>query len=233
MAEPIVPLVTGRLLRRYNRFLADVTLDSGELVTAHVPNTGSMRSTREPGSRVALSFHPSPHRKLHWTLEMVESENCWVGVNTSTTNAMVEASVRAGLIAPLQGYPDIRREVKTSPESRIDLLLSNGDSRCFVEVKNVTWKEGTQALFPDAVTVRGTRHLRELQRLQQEGARSVIFFLVNRGDCDTMGPAHQLDPVYAQTLADVMEGGVEALAWRFARSLDGWQPDRRLPVMLP
>jgi sugar fermentation stimulation protein A len=228
-----LPLMTlGVLLKRYKRFLADVRLDDGTVVTAHVPNTGSMRSTRDPGSRVALSYHPLPTRKLKWTLEMVRaSSGAWVGVNTMHPNRIVEEAIREGRIATLRGYRDIRREVPYGRSSRIDLLLSSPKKKaCYVEVKNVTYREGRVALFPDAVTERGTRHLLELRDMVARGYRGIAFFLVNRCDCTMMGPARGIDPRYAETLWRVLDSGVEALAYRAEATLTEIRIDRKIPL---
>ncbi len=227
------PLTFGTLVRRYKRFLADVTLDDGRSVTAHVPNTGSMMSTREPGSRVGLSHHPKPTRKLQWTLEIIQPPGCaYVGVNTMMPNRVVEEAIRSGRIRLLGGYDRIRREVNYGECSRIDLLLEKGGGSCYVEVKNVTFKEGKRALFPDAVTSRGTRHLVELRRMVEEGHRGVIFFFVNRSDCTAMAPADGIDPLYGETLRAVLEAGVEALAYRAQVSPDEIVVERKVPIVL-
>lgn len=227
------PLFTGRLIKRYKRFLADIVLDNDEEIVAHVPNTGSMLSTRTPGSRVAVSYNPSPKRKLDWTLQLVESNNVWVSVNTITSNAMIENSIQTGNIPSLAGYQSLRREVKYGLNSRIDILLSTDEQLCYVEVKNVTYSEGNVALFPDAVTKRGTKHLNELKQMISQGHRAVILFLVNRVDCLHMSPADKIDLVYAQTLTDAVSHGVEAMAVRFEHSIDGYTFDKEIPVIRP
>jgi sugar fermentation stimulation protein A len=225
-------LVTGKLVRRYKRFLADVILDTGEGITAHVPNTGSMKSTNEPGSAVALSHHPDPHRRLKWTLELVRVGRCWVGVNTARTNHIVEEAIAAGRIGPLRGYSQIRREVRYGQRSRIDLLLEGRKGRCYVEVKNVTYKVGRQGRFPDAVTERGARHLEELSAMVRQGHRGMIFFLVNRSDCTSFAPAREIDDHYGKVLDRVVPAGVEALAYRVKNTLGGTAIDRKLKIML-
>ncbi len=211
------PISLGTLIRRYKRFLADVRLDTGETVTAHVANTGSMRGCADPGLRVALSHHPGKGRKLPYSLELVRVNGTWVGVNTSRSNAIVEEAARQGRIPALRGYNTIRREVRYGVNSRIDLLLSHPDAGtppCYVEVKNVTLRLGNAAAFPDAVTARGRKHLMELRNEVRQGHRAVMLFLVNRDDCEVMRPAAEIDPAYAATLLEVVGEGVEPVAVR-------------------
>ncbi len=225
--------IKGFLIRRYKRFLADVTKEDGTVVTAHVPNTGSMTTTCDPGSSVVLSYHPDPKRKLKWTLELVLAETgAWVGVNTSLPNRIVKEAIENKRIPSLRGYDTIRREVPYDHNSRIDLLLEKPSNRCYVEVKNVTYKKGKRALFPDAVTARGLKHLLALERMVKQGHRAVIFFLVNRNDCTSMGPAGEIDPKYKEALTRVSVNGVEMLAYRTAPSLEGIEIDRKVPIVL-
>ncbi len=224
------PLLTGRLVKRYKRFLADVILDSGEAVTAHVPNTGSMMSTNDKGSEVALSLHDNPNRKLKYTLELVRVRTgAWVGVNTMWPNRVVEEAVTARQIPGLARYRGIRREVKYGENSRVDLMLEGGTRDTYIEVKNVTYREGDAALFPDAVTARGTKHLRELENVVKAGHRGVIFFLVNRGDCKFMGPARDIDPLYAETLARVSRRGVKVMVYHTIITLEGIRLGAKMP----
>lgn len=213
------PLIPGRLVRRYKRFLADVDLDDGTRVIAHCPNTGAMLGCDRPGDRVWLSPNDDPRRKLRFTWELVEVEGgTLVGINTQRANALVREAVTAGLIPALAGYRDLRTEVAYGRErSRIDLLLAGHDSHrdCHVEVKNVTAAvhQGV-AVFPDAVTARGTKHLRELAAVAAAGGRAVVVFCVQRGDVTEVRPADAIDPLYGRTLRQVMEAGVEVAAWR-------------------
>lgn len=208
-------LVPGRLIKRYKRFMADIRLDDGSVVTAHCPNSGSMLGCNMPGSRVMLSRSESPTRKLPYTWELVQVENFWVGINTMLPNRLVEEGILDGTITELQGYQTLRREVRYGSEnSRIDLLLERGDERCYIEVKNVTLVEGGLALFPDAVTVRGQKHLRELMEVLQKGQRGVILFTVQRGDGVAVAPADRIDPEYGRLLRKAVDCGVEALAYR-------------------
>jgi sugar fermentation stimulation protein A len=206
-------LVQGKLLRRYKRFFADVLLADGQEVTAHCPNTGSMMGCCEPGSSAYVSNHHRPSRKLAYTLEIVGVGNSLVGVNTSLTNRLVEEALLAGKIQELQGYPEIKREISIG-DSRLDLLLSDEDRRCYVEVKNVTLGQSKVAYFPDAVTTRGTKHLRLLQQLKTKGHRAVICYVVQREDCRIFTPADHLDPVYGQVLRQACQKGVEILVYQ-------------------
>lgn len=208
------PLVPGRLLRRYKRFLADVEFDDGSVVTAHCPNPGSMRSLLRDGARVLLSDSMNPKRKLRYTWEMVRVGSRWAGVNTMRTNHIVHEALRRGRVEELSEYGAIRPEAPMGERRRVDFLLSEGDRLCYVEVKNVTLAEGTVALFPDSVTLRGRAHLEELEKMVEAGHRAVMLYLVNRPDCDRCGPAEEIDPEYAKTLREVAARGVETIAYR-------------------
>ena len=227
------PLSEATLLRRYKRFLADVRWDDGTETTVHVANTGSMRGCCDPGSRVLLSHHPDKGRKLEWSLELIRIGTHWVCVNTAIPNRIVEEAILAGRIGPLRGYPELRREVPYgNRRSRIDLLLQGPGRRCYVEVKNVTLKVGRSAAFPDAVSERGTKHLRELMDVVRDGDRGVLVFLLNRGDCSSVVPAREIDPVYAQTLGEAADSGVELLAYRTRIEPHGIEIDRKVQVRL-
>jgi sugar fermentation stimulation protein A len=224
------PLVLGSLLRRYKRFLADVILDDGRQLTCHLPNSGAMTGCAEPGMRVAISHQPKPTRKFKWTWELVQVEGTWVCVNTTLANPIVAAAIEAERIRSLSGYPTLRREVNYGQHSRVDILLENQNQRCYVEVKNCTLRQGNRALFPDAVTARGAKHLLELAHMVQAGHRAVIFFLVNRSDCSSMAPAEAIDPNYACLLREVNQMGVEAMAYRTHADLTGVRIQREIPV---
>lgn len=229
------PLIAGTLVRRYQRFLADVRLDDGRVVIAHTPNTGSMLGCCRPGSRVWLRDTGNAARKYPLSWELVEAEpEVMVGINTGLANALVREAVEFGVAKELQGYGGIRQEVRYGEEgSRIDLLLESGSGHCYVEVKNVTLVEDGAALFPDAVTQRGAKHLRELATMVRRGHRAAIFFCVQRGDAREMRPADRIDPVYGRTLREVLAAGVEALAYRADVRLDGIVLRTRLPVVCP
>jgi sugar fermentation stimulation protein A len=226
------PLERGILIRRYNRFLADVDLN-GDPVVAHCPNTGTMLGCSTPGWPVYLSKHDNPKRKLKYTWELTRAPASLVGVNTSAPNKLVKTAAETGLIPELAGYDRFRSEVKTGAHTRLDLVLeADGRETCYIEVKNCTLAEGGRACFPDAVTERGRKHLTELARLIADGGRGVIFFLVQRMDADRFGPADHIDPVYGQTLRQVMEAGVEALAYDTKVTEERIDINRRLPVDL-
>lgn len=209
------PLLPGKLVKRYKRFLADVELDDGSVVTAHCPNSGSMKGCNLPGAPVMLSLSPNLNRKLAHTWELVQVDGYWVGLNTMLPNRLAEEAILEGTISELQGYQRLRREVPYGSErSRIDLLLEDEQRRCFVEVKNVTLVEVGLALFPDAVTERGQKHLRELMEVVRNGDRGVILFTVQRGDGAAVAPADAIDPVYGRLLREAVAHGVEALAYR-------------------
>jgi sugar fermentation stimulation protein A len=227
------PLVAGRLLRRYKRFLADVELADGRVVTAHTPNTGAMLGCSQPGSRVWLRDSGNPKRKYPLSWELVETaEGTMVGINTGLANALVREAIECGLIAELAGYARMRSEVPYGHEnSRIDLLLEHASAPpCYVEVKNVTLVESAVARFPDAVSARGSKHLRELALMVEQGARSVILFCVQRNDVDVFEPADLIDPLYGQTLRQALSRGVEALAYVASPTLEGISLQRSLPL---
>lgn len=226
------PLVAGRLIRRYKRFLADVELEDGVVVTVHCPNSGSMKGCALPGSRVYISRSENKGRKLAFTWELVEADGYWAGINTALPNRLTREAIEDGTVAELQGYGSIRPEVPYGECSRIDLLLEGVQGRCFVEVKNVTLVEGDQALFPDAVTTRGQKHLLELMRVVREGDRGVIFFTVQRGDGALVSPADAIDPEYGRLLRLAVDNGVEALAYRALVTPGEIRLTERLPVIV-
>jgi len=225
------PLLEGRLLRRYKRFLVDVELEDGRLVTAHTPNTGSMLQCAIPGHRVLLSMAGNPNRKLGFTLELIEVNGFWVDTHTHRTNRVVEEGLISGAIVELAGHkviPEFRYH-----DSRIDFLLEGPGEKALVEVKNVTLVSAPGvACFPDAVTVRGQKHLRELMRARSEGYRSVIFFLVQRGEATAFAPAETIDPEYGRLLHEAVKAGVEVLAYKSIVTPEANRVGRRIPVLL-
>lgn len=211
-----VPLTSGRLVRRYKRFLADCLLDSGEEVTAHVANSGSMLGLSTPGSRVYLARSNDPRRKLAWSWQLVEVDGALVGIDTGLANRIVAEAIAQGDVPTLAGYETLRREVSYGTRSRVDMLLEGaGRPPCYVEVKSVTLsRRPATAEFPDAVTARGARHLAELAAMVEAGARAVLVYLVQRGDCDRFELAADIDPAYARAAEAARAAGVEMLVMR-------------------
>jgi sugar fermentation stimulation protein A len=226
------PLYPGVLIHRYNRFLADVELENGGRVTAHCPNSGSMKGCAVPGNRVLLSLSGNPKRKLAYTWELVKADGIWVGINTSLPNRMTGEAIRRGTVGELAGYDTIRPEVRYGKNSRIDLLLTGPSGSCYVEVKNVTLVNGNVALFPDAVTLRGQKHLHELMQTVREGNRGVIFFVVQRADAEVLAPADTIDPEYGRLLRLAVDNGVEAVAYQAHVDPEEIYLIRSLPVCL-
>ena len=219
-------------MRRYKRFLADVELGDGSQLTIHCPNSGSMLGCKEPGIPVCFSRSANDKRKYPHTLEMVRVGETWVGINTSLTNSLVREAIEAGRINEFGRVDSVRPEVKVSAKSRLDLLLTKGSQQIYVEVKNCTLAEDGLAMFPDAVTTRGAKHLEELLELKQAGHRAVIFFCVQRMDADTFAPAGHIDPTYAETLGRVVKQGVEAIAYQWRVEPEGIELARQLPVRI-
>jgi len=226
-------LVKARLIKRYKRFLADVEMADGSLVTVHVANPGAMTGLAEPGSDVWLSLSSNPKRKLPWSWELIWADGGLVGVNTMHPNDIAFEAITAGAIPELAGYDDIRREVKYGSNSRIDLLLAGaGRPTCYVEVKNVHLRHNDAACFPDSVTARGTKHLGDLAERVGLGDRAVMLYLVQREDCAYFRPADWIDPVYATALRRAKAEGVETLCYTCRLSLDGIEIGRALPLEL-
>lgn len=229
------PLIKGTLIKRYKRFLADVELEDGSMVTAHCPNSGSMLSVREPGAAVWLSPASNPNRKLKFTWELIEINGALVGINTHRPNALVSEAIAAGRVKELADYRQLRREVKYGKNSRIDILLEDDHKPpCYVEIKNVTMRRNGEgpAEFPDAVTARGTKHMAELADMVREGNRAVIFYLVQRTDCEEMGLAADIDPGYAEAVNTAREIGVEVLGYNCHITPQAIQVTEPLPVRL-
>jgi sugar fermentation stimulation protein A len=229
------PLIRGTLVRRYQRFLAEVTLESGEMVVAHCANPGSMLGVDSTGSEVWLSAAHNPNRRLRYTWELIRVGGTLVGINTARPNRLVAEAIASGAIAELAGYARVRREVRYGRNSRIDLLLEGpGRPPCYVEIKSVTLRRGRHpgapVEFPDAVTARGARHLRELAEAVQDGARAIMVFLAQRDDGDHFVLASDIDPAYAEALTRAMAAGVEAVCYRCHVSLTGIRVRNRLPM---
>lgn len=212
------PLIPAILVKRYKRFLGDVVMPSGEQITVHTPNTGAMTGCAEPGSRVWLRDTQNPARKYIYSWEVSETaQGTMVGVHTGVVNSLVNEAIQTGVVTELQGYAQIQQEVRYGNEnSRIDLLLMHqGRPDCYVEIKNVTAVDDDGvAFFPDAVSKRGVKHLRELISMASQGYRAVLFFCVQRDDVNVVRPADEIDSDYGETLRRAMECGVEVIAYR-------------------
>ncbi|MEP1382973.1 MAG: DNA/RNA nuclease SfsA [Paraglaciecola sp.] len=216
-----LPLIKGKLLKRYKRFLADVELESGELVIAHCPNTGSMTGCAEPGWEVWLSPSTNPKRKLAFTWEVVLTEqHHWIGINTHRANGLVQEAIENGVISELRGFESLKAEVKYGTEnSRIDFLLSDPNKQdCYVEVKSVTLLDNNVGYFPDAKTTRGLKHLRELQQVIRQGKRAVLLFCVQHTGIENVKVAEHIDPAYAKELKIAIKNGVEVICYGSAIS---------------
>jgi len=221
-----LPIVRGKILKRYKRFLADIELEEdfnelkkGDVIVAHTANTGSMKTCWEPNWDIAMSFHDNPKRKLKFSLEMTHNGETWIGINTSLPNKISVDAIKDGTIKELQGYEGIKPEVKIG-KSRIDILLFDGEShkettrRCYVEVKNVTMLgDNKGAIFPDSVSERGQKHLKELIEIKESGDRACMLYIVQREDVEYFSPAEDIDPEYARLLREAHSKGVEVLAY--------------------
>ncbi|VAX14469.1 Sugar fermentation stimulation protein SfsA [hydrothermal vent metagenome] len=228
-------LIPAILIRRYKRFLADVRLETGEEITVHTPNTGRMLGLTGAGSPIWLKDSQNPKRKYRYSWVIATTDTgVAVGVDTLLANRLVVEGIQTGSIAELQGYVGLETEVRYGNEnSRIDILLQNGDEACYVEVKNVTaMLEPGTAVFPDAVSERGRKHLRELMLMKQQGARAVMFFCVMREDAQSFCPADEIDPGYGLSLRQAAAAGVEILAYRARVSAVEMLLHTRLPVEL-
>ncbi len=231
------PLTRGRLLRRYKRFLSDIELESGETVVAHCANPGSMMGLAEPGSEVWLSPNANPKAKLDWRWELVRTvDGHLVCINTAHPNRVAEEAIAAQAIPELAGYGSLRREVKYGGNSRIDILLEDEvQPPCYVEIKSVTLRRPdganpSAAEFPDAVTKRGAKHLGELAGTVDSGARAVMLYLVQRGDCDHFRVAADIDPGYAAAMKEARAHGVETLCYACDITPEGIKIARPLPL---
>ncbi|MCB8764931.1 DNA/RNA nuclease SfsA [Planktothrix agardhii] len=250
------PLESGVLLKRYKRFLADIQLTSGEVITAHCPNTGPMTGVCIPGNPVMVSYSPSKTRKYPYTWELIQLNSevdppqpplsnggreeqqqhleppitkgglgglIWTGVNTALPNKIINLALTEKLFPSLGNYSEIRKEVPygMNLKSRVDFLLKGEDKPIYLEVKNTTWSDGKIALFPDTVTERGQKHLKELIEVVKQGDRAVMLYFINRGDCTEFAPGDTADPVYGQLLREAILVGVEILPCRFEITPEG------------
>ncbi len=239
------PLLRGKLVQRYKRFLVDVALDTGETVTAHTPNPGSMLTCLEPGEAAWISRSDNPKRKLAYTWELATSAGALVGVNTLLANRLAAEAITSGTIPELGGYGSLRREVRYGENSRVDILLEDGtpleggvpmEDRGrpphYVEIKNVSMGRAGVAGFPDSVSVRGAKHMRELAAQVRKGHAATVLFVVQREDCEAFRPADDIDPTYGKALRDAAASGVQVLAWRASVSPQEIRLAQALPVEL-
>lgn len=209
-------LYPGTLVKRYKRFFADIILDTGELITAHCPNTGPMTGVCQIGAPVLVSFHDNPKRKLAYTWETISIDGVWVGINTALPNKLIKIALEHQLFPSLGNYDKIRSEVVygQNRDSRIDFLLESKDRSIYLEVKNTTWSIDDIAIFPDTETTRGQKHLQELINVMPE-YRAVMLYLINRGDKTQFAPGDTTDPVYGKLLRTAIDKGLEVLPCRF------------------
>jgi sugar fermentation stimulation protein A len=228
-------LVEGVLIRRYKRFLADIALADGRVITAHCANPGSMMGLQEPGSRVLLAPAANPKAKLSHSWELIEADlpggKQLIGINTANPNRLAEEAILAGQIPELAGYGTLQREVKYGTNSRVDFLLTDtARAPCFVEVKNChLMRRAGLAEFPDSVTARGVKHLQELSREIAAGHRAVMLFIVQmRAEAFTL--AADLDPAYARAFAVARSAGVEVLAYTCRIHETEIAVDRPIPI---
>lgn len=226
------PLKEAVLLKRYKRFLADIKLGD-ELLTVHVPNTGSMTSCWAPDWKCAVSKSDNPTRKMPYTLEFTHNGESWIGVNTANANKLTHEWLKGELIPELKGYKTITPEKKIG-DSRIDFYLTDHPDLppCYVEVKSVTLKLDGVAQFPDAVSERGQKHLKELMELKRQGQRAVMFYLVQREDVSSMRPAHSIDKKYGELLKEAHAAGVEILVYQCKMELNEIGFGKSLPFTL-
>jgi sugar fermentation stimulation protein A len=224
------PLQPATFLRRYKRFLVDVLLPDGQEITVHCPNTGSMQGCLAPGCAVRLLAATNPKRRYGYTLEMTRPDQEWIGVNTSRTNALVQEALVNGVVTELGPIDHYRPEITVNAGSRLDFLLHSGSQAIYLEVKNCSLAHDGVALFPDAITTRGSKHLHELMALRRQGHGAVILFCVQRGDASRFAPASLIDPLYARTLAEAMQAGVMALAYQAEVGEEGITIRRSIPV---
>lgn len=228
------PIIEAKFIRRYKRFFADFELADGSIVVAHCANPGSMKTCLLPGATCWLTTHDNPKRKLRYTWQVIEIEGELVFVNPALANDVVVAAIREGLVPELSDYSLVEREVFVGGGTRIDLVLRGPAPTCYVEVKNATMAAGPSvAAFPDSVTVRGTKHLREMIRLGQLGNRAILFFCVSREHAQTVQPADEIDPLYGSVLRQCIAAGVEVLAYACAITPEGVRLARRVSLRLP
>jgi len=226
------PLIHGTLIQRYKRFLAEIKLDNGDMVVAHCTNSGTMKSCLVAGAEVYVSPVTDATRKTKFTWELIRINGKWVGINTAWPNLLAFEAIKNNELPKLSGYDLVKREV-TFGDSRFDVYCENTQEKCFVEVKNVTLKEGDFALFPDAVTTRGKKHLQTLMDAKKQGYRAVMLYIVQRMDVSKFSTANSIDPEYAKALQTAVENGVEVIVMQATVSPQSIILTKELPVKLP
>lgn len=206
------PLTPAKLIRRYKRFLADCELADGSVITAHCPNTGAMTGCMCPGGEVWLSYSDNPKRKYAHTWELMQMPDTLVGINTLNANRLVKLALTLGVVPEIITRGTVKPEAKIGA-SRLDFMVSGVNGTAYVEVKNCTLVHNGVAAFPDAVTLRGQKHLQELMILAANGYEAVIFYLVQRMDAALFRPAFEIDPEYAGMLRQAYAAGVKIVAY--------------------
>jgi sugar fermentation stimulation protein A len=227
------PLIEGRLLRRYKRFLADVEFADGNIHTVHCPNPGSMMGLKEPGSKVWISDSANPKRKLRYTLELLEADGTLVAINTMNPNKIAREAIEGGLVSGLKNFSALQSEVRYGENSRVDFLATTSpDRKCWIEVKNCHLVRGNNLYeFPDSVTSRGAKHLRDLSAKIQEGDDAILLFIIQRADGDRLSLAADLDPAYAREHIKATAMGVKTVCLRCDVSLEGVTPRDEVPFI--
>jgi sugar fermentation stimulation protein A len=230
--EFTTPLIPGTLIRRYKRFLADVELADGKVITAHCANPGSMIGLNMPGLRVWLEPNDDPKRKLKFSWKLVElPDGSMAGIDTSVPNKVVAEALRAGAVPELAGYPEVRPEQRYGTNSRIDFLLSGNGPDAYVEVKNVhLMRTPGLAEFPDSVTTRGAKHLGDLAAEVEKGHRAIMFYLIQHSGCDSFDLARDLDPAYARAFELAVAMGVEVVVYRCTLTTTRISLERAIPL---
>jgi len=221
-------LIKGKLIKRYKRFLADIILENGEEITAHVPNSGAMTSCIEENCDVWVTFHDNPKRKLKYTLELTKMGKELICTNTGVANKIAIEAIENKTIKELQGYSSLKPEQKYGEKSRIDILLENANQKCYVEVKSVSLKIEDNLAFPDAVTTRGTKHLNELKTMVEQGHRAVMLYVIQRTDNLPFRLACEIDKKYCEAFKEVTKQGVEVLVYQSNINFDKIFIDKKI-----
>lgn len=224
-------LIKGNLIKRYKRFLADIILENGQEITAHVPNSGAMTSCIEPNCDVWLTFHDNPKRKLKYTLELTKMGENLICTNTGVANKIAIEAIQNGVIKELQGYDYLKPEQKYGQNSRIDILLENENQKCYVEVKSVSLRIDDNLAFPDAVTSRGTKHLNELYDMVKQGHRAVMLYVIQRTDNLPFRLACEIDKKYCEVFKEVTKNGVEVLIYQSSINYENIVINKRLELL--